>query len=106
MAARSVSRRADRRRRPPSASRSTHSQPPIFTLILYAATACSFLTEPATTDPSQRQLLYPSPPRLPLLGWRKWMPMALTTAMEFDGTDLVSYAFESTPGIGIQAGAP
>ena len=32
--------------------------------------------------------------------------MALTTAMEFDGTDLVSYAFESTPGIGIQAGAP
>ena len=25
---------------------------------------------------------------------------------EFDGTDLVSYAFESTPGVGIQAGAP
>jgi hypothetical protein len=25
---------------------------------------------------------------------------------EFDGTDLVSYAFESMPGVGIQAGAP
>ena len=35
------------------------------------------------------------------------MPTALTTAIgEFDGTDLVSYAFKSMPGVGIQTGAP
>jgi hypothetical protein len=32
------------------------------------------------------------------------MPMALTTAMENSTADLVSYAFESMPGAGIQAG--
>ena len=55
--------------------------PNIYFLILCAATAYSLLTEPATTAHSRLQLSYPSPPQPPSLGWRKWMPTALTTAM-------------------------